>query len=64
MATLDLPGWGYAIRYEYGKFKQARRRPPLPACPWPSRGVDLLRCRGTLRRTALAYQHAVTVVVP
>lgn len=23
MATLDLPGWGYGIRYKYGMFKQA-----------------------------------------
>lgn len=23
MATLDLPGWGYGIRYRYGMFKQA-----------------------------------------
>jgi glucan phosphorylase len=22
MATLDLPGWGYGIRYKYGMFKQ------------------------------------------
>ena len=25
MATLDLPGWGYGIRYKYGMFKQVRR---------------------------------------
>lgn len=24
MATLDLPGWGYGIRYHYGLFKQVR----------------------------------------
>lgn len=24
MATLDLPGWGYGIRYKYGMFKQVR----------------------------------------
>ena len=24
MATLNLPGWGYGIRYKYGMFKQAR----------------------------------------
>ena len=23
MATLNLPGWGYGIRYKYGMFKQA-----------------------------------------
>ena len=23
MATLDLPGWGYGIRYRYGMFRQA-----------------------------------------
>jgi starch phosphorylase len=23
IATLDLPGWGYGIRYRYGMFKQA-----------------------------------------
>ena len=22
MATLDLPGWGYGIRYKYGMFRQ------------------------------------------
>lgn len=22
MATLELPGWGYGIRYKYGMFKQ------------------------------------------
>ncbi len=26
IATLDLPGWGYGIRYMYGMFKQARLR--------------------------------------
>lgn len=25
MATLDLPGWGYGIRYKYGMFKQVWR---------------------------------------
>ena len=24
IASLDLPGWGYGIRYKYGMFKQAR----------------------------------------
>lgn len=24
IATLDLPGWGYGIRYKYGMFKQVR----------------------------------------
>ena len=24
MATLDLPGWGYGIRYKYGMFRQVR----------------------------------------
>jgi hypothetical protein len=27
MATLDLPGWGYGIRYKYGMFKQVRLGP-------------------------------------
>jgi glucan phosphorylase len=22
MATLEIPGWGYGIRYHYGNFKQ------------------------------------------
>jgi hypothetical protein len=26
IATLDLPGWGYGIRYKYGMFKQVRGR--------------------------------------
>ena len=32
MATLDLPGWGYGIRYKYGMFRQvsqASNPPPL-----------------------------------
>ena len=28
MATLDLPGWGYGIRYKYGMFRQV----PPPPC--------------------------------
>jgi starch phosphorylase len=24
MANIDLPGWGYGIRYKYGMFKQVR----------------------------------------
>jgi starch phosphorylase len=28
IATLDLPGWGYGIRYKYGMFKQARSERP------------------------------------
>ncbi len=27
MATLDLPGWGYGIRYKYGMFKQVGSYP-------------------------------------
>lgn len=25
MATLNLPGWGYGIRYKYGMFKQVSK---------------------------------------
>ena len=28
IATLDLPGWGYGIRYKYGMFKQVCGSPP------------------------------------
>ena len=31
MATLNLPGWGYGIRYKYGMFKQVGRWAPPPA---------------------------------
>ena len=34
MANIDLPGWGYGIRYKYGMFKQVRggvSLMPLPA---------------------------------
>ena len=36
MATLNLPGWGYGIRYKYGMFKQA----------------SLLLCHGCCARAA------------
>ena len=26
MANLDLPGWGYGIRYKYGMFKQVNKQ--------------------------------------
>ena len=32
IATLDLPGWGYGIRYKYGMFKQVRRALPCGVC--------------------------------
>lgn len=28
IATLDLPGWGYGIRYKYGMFRQVRHSSP------------------------------------
>lgn len=30
IATLDLPGWGYGIRYKYGMFKQVSMLPIPP----------------------------------
>jgi len=47
IATLDLPGWGYGIRYKYGMFKQARPRAPAGAPLWPGvarRGWRCLLC--------------------
>jgi len=41
MATLDLPGWGYAVRYKFGLFKQvitAEGRQTEKAEPWLERG--------------------------
>ena len=32
IATLDLPGWGYGIRYKYGMFKQVCCAPPCGVC--------------------------------
>lgn len=32
IATLDLPGWGYGIRYKYGMFRQVG----LQSFPWLS----------------------------
>lgn len=32
MATLNLPAWGYGIRYSYGMFRQVWRRREGPAC--------------------------------
>ena len=34
MATLDLPAWGYGIRYKYGMFRQV-------SCPSTLRGAEL-----------------------
>ncbi len=28
IATLDLPGWGYGIRYKYGMFRQVKHSSP------------------------------------
>ena len=39
IATLDLPGWGYGIRYKYGMFKQVRsgKCQHIPPCRCPCR---------------------------
>ena len=37
MATLDLPGWGYGIRYKYGMFRQVRPAECGPSQPRASR---------------------------
>ena len=34
MATLDLPGWGYGIRYKYGMFKQVSGMHAAVARAW------------------------------
>ena len=51
MATLDLLGWGYGIRYKYGIIKPRR---PWPFALGPHAAFTLLHCRHMLRRTALA----------
>jgi hypothetical protein len=43
MATLDLPGWGYGIRYRYGMFKQAVKD-GLQVCGWGWRRPGSLVC--------------------
>jgi hypothetical protein len=43
MASLDLPGWGYGIRYKYGMFKQVGR---MAAGRRDRRGAFWSRSRG------------------
>ncbi len=54
MATLDLPGWGYGIRYRYGMFKQVRHGPRftvIEACRFRQQDVQLfpLPCLQAIR---------------
>jgi len=54
MATLDLPGWGYGIRYKYGMFKQVGPCFGVSAC------VGALR-RVTLRRASMSRVFSLSI---
>ena len=58
MATLDLPGWGYGIRYRYGMFKQAIKDGLQVGCPGklPLAAGCTLRCRLCNAAALTAYQ--------
>ena len=48
MATLDLPAWGYGIRYKYGMFRQVRR-PRAAEAGRPGRQLPLRMHSAVLR---------------
>ena len=67
MATLNLPGWGYGIRYKYGMFKQVgplsssapRLTVSYHSCPNPAAtGMTWSSVRCSCSLSAFAVRHA------